>query len=49
MVTDAPSISPHVCRYLAASLRARAIAALTPFFARRARTPAFCLGLRCHR
>ena len=33
--------------YLAASLRARAIAALTPFFARRARTSAFALDLSC--
>ena len=31
--------------YLPASLRARLIAALTPFFARRARTSAFLLRL----
>ena len=33
--------------YLPANLRARLIAALTPFFARRARTSAFALDLSC--
>ncbi len=33
--------------YFPASLRARLIAALTPFFARMARTSAFALDLSC--